>query len=266
MKLCLVAGQGRLPQIVADAVGPALVSSVEGVLPDGLSADLAFRIERLGSFRDTLRDRGITHICLAGAIQRPNLDLTRVDTATAPLVPRMAAVMGQGDDAALRLVLSLFNEVGITPLGAHDLVPDLLPPPGVLAGDLPPSAYADATRAAAIVAAMGQADVGQSCIVAGGQALAIEALPGTDRMIHGLAMLRAENDDLPAGGVLFKAPKPGQDRRVDLPAIGPETVRRAAGAGLQGVVIEAGGVLLLDAEVALETARAGDLFLWVRGA
>ncbi|MFC3118072.1 UDP-2,3-diacylglucosamine diphosphatase LpxI domain-containing protein [Jhaorihella thermophila] len=65
---------------------------------------------------------------------------------------------------------------------------------------------------------------------------------------------------------MFKAPKPGQDRRADLPAIGPETIRGAAVAGLNGVVIEAQGVMVLDrAEVIAECDRL-DLFLWVRGA
>jgi DUF1009 family protein len=67
-------------------------------------------------------------------------------------------------------------------------------------------------------------------------------------------------------GVLFKGPKTGQDRRVDLPAIGPATFEGAVRAGLAGVVIEAGGVMLLDAPRALEVADAAGLFLWVRPA
>ena len=101
---------------------------------------------------------------------------------------------------------------------------------------------------------MGVADVGQACIVARRQALAIEAMPGTDWM---LASLKDTRDGLPEGGLLFKAPKPGQDRRVDLPAIGPETIRAAAEAGLRGIVIEAGGVMLLDRAEAIAAADCG---------
>ncbi|HHY02544.1 MAG TPA: LpxI family protein, partial [Paracoccus sp.] len=67
-----------------------------------------------------------------------------------------------------------------------------------------------------------------------------------------------------ARGVLFKAPKPGQDRRIDLPAIGPDTVAQAARAGLAGIAWQAGGVLLLDREATIAAARAAGLFLWAR--
>ena len=41
-------------------------------------------------------------------------------------------------------------------------------------------------------------------------------------------------------GVLVKAPKRGQDRRFDLPSIGPRTVEGAAQAGLAGIAVVAG--------------------------
>ena len=66
------------------------------------------------------------------------------------------------------------------------------------------------------------------------------------------------------GGVLFKAPKPGQDRRIDLPTIGPDTVAQAAAAGLAGIAWEAGGVIVLDRAATIEAARAAGLFLWSR--
>jgi DUF1009 family protein len=72
----------------------------------------------------------------------------------------------------------------------------------------------------------------------------------------------------PAGarGVLFKGPKPGQDRRMDLPAIGPGTVEGAAAAGLGGVVVEAGGVMILNLAATVAAADAAGLFLWAREA
>ncbi len=123
----------------------------------------------------------------------------------------------------------------------------------------------DATRAAAIVAALGQADVGQGAVVAQGLCLALETLPGTDAMLRFVAGL----DDLrpdPKGakGLLYKAPKPGQERRVDLPALGPGTVRAAAEAGLGGIAFEAGGVMLLDRDQMLAEADRLGLFLWAR--
>jgi DUF1009 family protein len=106
---------------------------------------------------------------------------------------------------------------------------------------------------------MGAVDIGQSCVVAAGQALAVEALFGTDWMLDSLR-LRPDG----AGGVLFKAPKPDQDRRVDLPTIGPSTVAGAAAAGLSGIAIEAGGVMVTDRDRTIADCDRLGLFLWVR--
>ena len=93
--------------------------------------------------------------------------------------------------------------------------------------------------------------------MAGGLTLGVEALPGTDRMLAGLVEPFAR----PPGGVLLKAAKPGQDRRIDLPAIGPATVRAAAAAGLNGIAVMRGDVLVLDADGISATLDETGLFL-----
>ena len=116
-------------------------------------------------------------------------------------------------------------------------------------------------RAEQVVVTLGPADVGQACVTLKGQVIAIEAGFGTDWMLDSL---KSRPDQ--GGGLLYKAPKPDQDRRIDLPAIGPGTVRNAKAAGLYGIVIEAGGVMLLDREETLAEAEAAGIFLWVRPA
>lgn len=261
--LALIAGQGRLPAAIREARPDALVAELEG-FPSGLEpVSWRFRIERLGSFLAELKSAGVTDVCFAGAIRRPPLDPSMVDAATIPIVPRMMVALQSGDDAALRTVLDFFEEAGIAVRPAQELAPDLLAQEGIL-GKVEPSDQdrRDAARAAAIVEALGAADVGQGCVVAGGQALALEAFGGTDWMLASLADDRRPLG--PTGGVLYKAPKPGQDRRVDLPAIGPQTVAGAVSAGLSGIVVEAGGVLLLDREDTVAAADEAGLFLWAR--
>jgi hypothetical protein len=259
--LALIAGQGRLPgEIVAALDALPHVAALEGFPPDTLKPDEVFRIEHLGSVLSGWRERGVREICLAGAVRRPPIDQTQIDAATMPLVPRIAAAMGQGDDALLRTIVEIFEEAGMTVRGAHEIAPDLLPPAGPLAGARSDAAVRDTARARAVLFALGNADVGQACVVKNGQVLALEGLFGTDWMLQSLA---ARPDG--SGGILCKAPKPGQDRRVDLPTIGIETVRSAAAARLDGIVIEAGGVLLLDRNAVLREAEAQGLFLFVEG-
>ena len=141
-----------------------------------------------------------------------------------------------------------------------------MPGAGVLAGEVTDADRRDADRAAAIVAALGAVDVGQGCVVQQGLCLAVEALPGTDAMLAGVAALPAglRPDPARGQGLVYKAPKPGQDRRVDLPALGPQTVARAAAAGLGGIAWEAGGVILIDRAAMVDAAQAAGLFLWAR--
>jgi UDP-2,3-diacylglucosamine hydrolase len=293
--LALIAGQGVLPELVLKRRPDALVCELDGY-PSGLvPAPRVFRIERLGSFLDDLKAAGVTEVCLAGRVGRPRLDPSAIDPATMPLVPRMMVALADGDDAALRTVLTFFEEAGFRVRAAHEIVPEVLPPEGVLGQALPgASSKRDITRAARAHAALGAADLGQALVVAEGQVIAVEAQPGTDWMLASLlsrdpvpAVTGGLFDDpfgiaadimggparvprprrdpaLPPGGVLYKAPKPGQDRRVDLPAIGPETVRGAAAAGLDGIVIEAGGVMVLDPEETIAAADSAGLYLLVR--
>jgi DUF1009 family protein len=263
-RTAIVAGSGLLPAALAAAAPERpLVAALEGFAPDGIAPDLTFRVERLVPFLRHLAGQGVTRVCFAGAVRRTRLDPALFDPDTAGLVPRLLAAMQAGDDATLRAVIALFEGEGFAVIGAADLAPALLPPPGLLAGALPPGAEADADRAAAIVRALGQADVGQGCVVQGGLCLAAEALPGTDHMLSTVAALPAGLRPGP-GGLLWKAAKPGQDRRIDLPAIGPDTVRHAAAAGLSGIAFAAGEVLLLTPGTTARAARDAGLFLWAR--
>ncbi|MEL7211975.1 MAG: UDP-2,3-diacylglucosamine diphosphatase LpxI [Pseudomonadota bacterium] len=258
--LALIAGRGGLPKLLLQRLAQRpLVCALEGYALD-LSGVETFRIETLGSFIAMLKERGVTQVCFAGQVQRPALDPSLIDPATMPLVPRMMAALQQGDDAALRLVLTFFEEAGITIVAAHDLVPELLPTEGVLTAVHPSDTdKQDADRGLALLSQLSPADIGQSCVIARSQALAVEAQPGTDFMLASLAAL-----ERPRGGVFVKAPKDGQDRRVDLPTIGPDTIRHVAEAGLNGLVIAAGGVQMLEPQLCIASANDAGLFIWVR--
>ena len=258
--LALIAGRGGLPKLVLQRLKERpLVCALEGYAPD-LSGVETFRIETLGSFIGMLKERGVRQVCFAGQVHRPALDPSLIDPATMPLVPRMMAALQQGDDAALRVVLTFFEEAGLAIVAAHDLVPELLPADGVLTAAHPNDTdKQDAARGSELLSFLSPADIGQSCVVARAQTLAIEAQPGTDFMLASLAHL-----ERPRGGVFVKAPKDGQDRRVDLPMVGPDTVRLAAQAGLRGLVLAAGGVRMLEPERCIASANDAGLFIWVR--
>lgn len=264
-RTAIIAGAGGLPAaLMATMEARPFVAALEGFAPSGVTPDLWFRVERLVPFLRALEEEGVSRVCFAGAVQRPRLDPALFDPDTAGMVPRLLAAMGQGDDATLREVLAIFDEAGFALAGVAEIAPALVPGAGVLCGAVGDRDRADAARAAEIVAALGRVDVGQGAVVQQGLCLAVEALPGTDAMLGAVAAIPAGLRPAGVKGLFYKAPKPAQDRRIDLPALGVETVRRAAAAGLGGIVWEAGGVICLDLPAMVAEAGAAGLFLWAR--
>ena len=263
-RLAIIAGSGDLPAALVAALPDApMICAIDGHLPAGVAVDVVFRVERLALFLRHLQDADVTRVVFAGAVSRPVFDPALFDPQTAQMVPRLLAALQAGDDATLRAVVTIFEEAGFAVLGALDVAPGLAPGAGVWAGTISANAQTDAARAAQIVAALGAVDVGQACVVAGGLCLGLEVLTGTDAM---LAMVAGIGDGLrpSAAGLLYKAAKPGQDHRMDMPTIGVRTLHAVAQARLGGIVWAGGEVICLDLPgMQLEAARLG-LFLWAR--
>lgn len=271
--LAIVAGRGVLPRLIAEDCRrrgrPYAVVAFHGVPLDWTEDHpvLAAEFEKPGRLFSGLRAQGCRDVVFAGGMARPGLNPLRFDLTMLRLAPRVLLGLRSGDDAALRLVAEIFESEGLRLVGAHALLGDLLAPEGVLSRAQPSEAdRADAARAAELVAALGASDVGQGAVVAQGLCFGLETIQGTDAMLDFVARTGGAFRPDPTGarGVLYKAPKPGQDWRLDLPAIGPDTLRAAAAAGLGGVVVQAGGVLLLGRAETVAAADANGLFLWGR--
>ena len=266
-RTALIAGHGALPDALVAAMHPRpLICALHGFTPDHMAVDQEFRIERLAIFLQWLADQDVSHVVFAGAVQRPRLDPSLMDPHSAQILPPLMAAFQAGDDATLRAVVSLFEDAGLTVVGVAEIAPALVPGPGMLTGQATAADDRDAARAAAIVQALGGVDVGQGAVVQQGLCLAVEVLAGSDTMLESVALLPADlRPDADRGkGVYYKAPKPRQDRRIDLPTLGLQTVQRAAAAGLAGIAWEAGGVICLDLPAMIAAAKDAGLFLWSR--
>jgi DUF1009 family protein len=269
--LAIVAGRGPLPRLIAetcrDTGRPYRLVVFEGQAPDWIGGHpiLTASFEKPGRLFADLRAAGCSTATFAGGIRRPALNPMRFDLTMMRIAPRLLAGLKGGDDGLLRMIAEVFETEGISVVAPHTLVDDLAMPPGVLGRISPSKAdQADAARAAAIVAAMGPVDVGQAAVVAQGVCLGVESIQGTDVLLDFVARTGGPFRPDPGGarGVLYKGPKPGQDRRLDLPAVGPVTVQGASRAGLAGLALRAGGVMLFDGEAAVAAADAAGIFLW----
>lgn len=210
------------------------------------------------------RSAGCRELVCIGTLLRPALRDLRLDWTTLRLLPRIYGFFRGGDDHLLTALGRLLEEHGFRLLGAHEVAPEILAPAGVL-GDRAPAArdWEDIKRGFAVLDAIGSFDVGQAVVIANGRVLAIEAAEGTDGMLERVAALRevGRAPERAGVGVLVKAPKPQQDRRLDLPSIGPTTVERVRVAGLAGIAVRAREAIIIEPVALAEAARRAGIFV-----
>jgi DUF1009 family protein len=261
-RIGILAGGGRLPPAIAEGViargGSVHVVAIEGEADAGIERFPHTWVNwgQVARMVSVLRAQADAMV-IAGSVRRPDLWKLRPDWGFFVSLPQILGMMAGGDDSVLSRVVRFFEAKGITVRGAHEVVPDLLVlagPAGALALDA--QARADAELGFAVRAALGPLDAGQAVVVADGRVLAVEGAEGTDAMLTRVAALRSVGGQTGRSGVLAKGPKPGQELRVDMPAVGPRTAEAVADAGLAGLAVEAGAVLMLDRGETVATADA----------
>jgi len=269
--LAIVAGGGSIPIAVAEAVmrrgrrvvlfpvrGWADPAAVERFPHYWVAVGQGGRLARYA------HAEGCRDMVLVGTALRPALTSLRLDWTTLRLLPEIWRAFRGGDDHLLSGVARIFHDLGFRIVGAHEVAPEILMPRGNI-GTFGPEQrdLADIARGLALLRALGPFDVGQAVVVADNQVLAVEAVDGTDNMLERIAELR-ERGRVATGkgvGVLIKAPKPTQDRRLDMPAIGPKTVEAAARAGLAGIAVLAESTIVAEPAELARAADAAKLFV-----
>lgn len=267
--LAVICGGGRVPVEVLSAVragGRRVVAvAIRGEADAGVEefAPVHLGWGQIGKLASHLQREGVRDIVMIGSVsKRPEIREIVGDLGTMRRLPKIIASLAGGDDSLLKKIIRLFEEEGFRIVGAHEVAPALLASPGSLVGAPPKGdVLQDLRLAARAVSELGRLDIGQAAVCLGGRIIAVEGAEGTDAMLERCRDLRARGRVKGRGGVLVKCAKPGQDLRVDLPTIGPDTIDRAAEAGLAGIGIEAGRVLIADRQRTEAGAARQGLFL-----
>lgn len=268
--LAILTGKGRLPEMLADTARQSgrkvVLVCFNGFRPDWVTDEqiIAATFEKPGSMFKALKATGCKDVVFAGYIIRPRINPLKFDIKMISFAARLLPALKGGDGATLNAVRAIFEAEGLTIRGAHEILTNLLAPAGTLTNAKPsPDDFFDMKRAMNITEQLGTADVGQGVVVAQGLCLGVESIQGTDAMLNFVATTSVDyRPDQNAGqGVLLKAPKQGQDWRMDMPAIGPDTVENAAKAGLSGIAVQAQGVLILGLKDTIAVANKRGLFI-----
>jgi len=270
--LAIIAGSGALPIHVANAARaagrPVFVAALAGSANPSEFAGhdcQAFGLGQLGGLIKAIEARGMREATFIGGVVRPGLMDIKPDFGLIKHWSAVAAAFSKGDDGLLSAIIGILEGQGLTVVSALEIAPDLaIIRPG-LVGSVRPNEHAAAEIALGLglIEALSPFDVGQCVVISDGRPVAIEGAEGTDAMLLRVAEMRKTGRlrRETGGGVLVKTPKRGQNMRIDIPAIGPRTVRNAADAGLQGIAISVGRVLIADQAETIALADRLGLFI-----
>ena len=266
----ILAGGGSLPREIAERVvargDRVQIVAIAGEGGGNFAPFPATEVSwaQIGAMVRTLKNAGCTELVIVGSVRRPDLTALRPDMGFFRNLPAILRIIAAGgDDSVLTRVVRFFEEKGFHVVAPAAVVPELLVREGSL-GRLAatPAEAADVALGFEVVRRLGPYDVGQAVVVADGRVAAIEDAGGTDAMLGRLQRQRhAGGAATKPKGVLVKRPKPGQELRIDLPAIGPDTVQRAVDAGLAGIAVLAAGTLAAERAELARRADASGLFV-----
>jgi DUF1009 family protein len=259
----LIAGGGRFPILFAESarraghrvVAVAHRAETDPALAERVDAITWVKLGQIGHLLEALRAGGATQSVMLGAITKKRFFADAMLDATGLRV--LARVAVRSDDNLLRAMARFLEEQGVPITDPTPFLQDRLAPEGIFGKQQPTAEeLEDARYGLELARGIGRLDLGQTVVVKDRVALAVEALEGTD------ACIRRGGELARSGGfVVAKAVKPHQDRRFDLPAVGPDTVETLRAAKGRVLAVEAGATLVMDLERMAEQADRAKIVL-----
>ena len=260
--LGIIAGAGRFPFLVAEGARRAgrsvIIVGLKGLADPALRqhADRFYwsGVVRLGQWIRIFRRTQVHEAIMAGSVRKSEmygrLRLLRYWPDWTSIKLWFFEVPDRRNDTILRVTAEHLQRKGITLTDSVQYCREHLPGAGVLTRQQPtPAQLRDIAFGWRIAKELGRLDIGQAIAVKEQEVIAVEAIEGTDRMIQ-----RAGELCRHGSWTLIKVAKPNQDRRFDVPTIGPDTIDNIHQHGGKALVVEADQTLVIDRDKLIEKA------------
>jgi DUF1009 family protein len=267
-KLAIIAGKGDLPKMIIKKCQEQQREFLVILIKEEASnADfLCFNHQIIGfgeisKIISILKNNNIGELVFAGGVTKPSMAGIKVDAKGAVLLSKILGNKFFGDDNLLSTIINFFEKEGFKVVGADKIIEDLLAQKGIM-GSVKPDAdmQKDIEMGREALRIMSDLDIGQAIAVQQKQIIAVEGVEGTDNLI-----LRSKDLQFEKGGraVLVKMKKSNQNTKIDLPALGKQTIENLAKSGFAGVAVEANSCLIINQKEVIKLAD--DLGLFVVG-
>ncbi len=263
-KLGIIAGAGTLPESLISAckemgIEPYVIGFKGHTNPDAMNHGhhLWSRFGAAGKIIKYLKQNGVKDLVMIGAIKRPSLSEIKPDLKAAKIMTGIG-FRALGDNSLLTSIKKALEKEGFSLHPIQKFCEDLVVREGPLGQySFLPEDETDIELGIKASQQIGALDIGQSIIIQNGIILGVEAVEGTDDLIMRCAALQKKG----RGGILIKTCKPQQDKALDMPTIGTNTIKNAYDAGLSGIALHANNVIVADAKNVAKKADQYKLFV-----
>ena len=265
LKLGILAGGGPLPKYLTDhcqeigrdcfiiqLLKNANAENINGVPGKWVRIGAAGRIIKL------LKNQKVEEVVMVGNVSRPSIINIFPDWGGIKFLAKVGVGALGGDNSLLTAIANELEREGFKVVGIDELLTDLLAPTGPFGRFLPSDGQLNYIRYGIEHAQIiGRQDKGQAVVIQKDRLIGTEDKNGTDHLI-----LHCDNSSSDfEKPILIKIKKPDQDRRIDLPTIGPRTVELAARCGFSGIVVESLHTLVVDKQSVTKIADESGMFV-----
>ncbi len=259
-KAGIIAGGGIMPTLIARGMRAKglepviMLSSFEKQIPS--LEKVQFKVFDLGELEkliNYIKSEGINEIVMAGRFSKIEFLQVKPDLTWLSILGRIPNFQ---NDAICKALIESFEKNGIHVASQAKYLEDEVAKKGAIIGEPTKEELEDIFFGFEIAKIVADADIGQTVVVKKKTVFAVEAIDGTDATILRGGQLAKE------GAVAIKVSRTNQDWRVDVPALGAETIKKAIAAKIRVLAVEAGKAFLLEKDEAFSLAKENGLAIY----
>ncbi|MDD8026493.1 MAG: UDP-2,3-diacylglucosamine diphosphatase LpxI [Acidobacteriota bacterium] len=262
-RIGLIAGAGESPLLALEEAARLGLECVVAGIRGEAQADLKTRavafewvgLTELDKVVSFFKAHSVRRAVMAGAID-PKAVLQPKETMDDALFQLIAQIRDKTPSRLIQSLIDYLAAQGIAVVDPSFLLQPYFCPPGLLGSAPPtPAILEDIEFGWERVRRLADEDIGQTLAVKDRAVVAVESMEGTNETIERAGRLAG------AGLVVIKVARTRQDPRIDIPAVGLETIRSLIRARAAALCFEAGRMPFFQKDESLALADAANLII-----
>ena len=216
-------------------------------------------IGQFGKIISILKKNNCKKILFAGKVDKPNFSKLKLDLKGIYYISRIVKKAKIGDAAILKEIINIFKKEGIKTINSTFFTPELNLTKGNYSIHRPDVTDKKDIKNAIKLLNKSKPYSHIQGAVGRNNSVILEKNKGTQSLLKNIKKQKNKKN-----GVLVKFPKKKQDRRIDLPTVGLDTLKQCKSAGLNGIVLKHKSNIFLDKERSIKFANKNKLFILIK--